>query len=269
MKKLLLILSITLIIQGPSFAEITIRPNLGLGLGLGGQRDPKFGGVDMETAGGVQVKNEVMYFSAPGINMGASIGFGLTEYFGMDIGLSYIAGLSKEGGRDYNAAANRDIVQEVATSYIPIDVILKASMKKSGKITPYIGFGFTMALGAKSTYTESNALTGEEEEWERTMNMGFGFNAVIGADYAINEKISLGLGLFFRSLALTLDREIKTVHTINGFDVLPGDSVRNRETEFVDDDTGTINNPNFPRILLTDCINLDSLVINLSLAIKL
>jgi len=270
MKKILI--ALTIIMFSTSFiiaGQIQIRPMVGYGFGVH-QRET--GTEQVIDTSGVTTKNENIYYSGgAGLNFGLGILIGLTENLGVELGGGYVLGSEKEVYKETDNSTS-PVTTEVyknKSSYIPIDITLKIK-GKSDQIIPYIGFGPTIAVGGKiiTTYSMEQGSNTAEKEWETTFNTGFGWNAVLGADYKINDSISLSLALALHTVGLKAEKQKMTKYTVNGKDVLGTLTTRDKETEYKEDDSSDDpTNPNAPAIDRTSVTSFSSLDIKLGVAI--
>jgi len=248
--------------------EIQLRPMIGYGFGI----HQKEMGTDKEIdTSGKTTKNENIYYSGgAGLNFGLGVLIGLTENLGVELGGGYVLGSEKDIDKETDNSTSpvtTDVLKN-KSSYIPIDITLKVK-GNSGQITPYVGFGPTIAVGGKTikTYSGKGVVT-YEAEYETTYNIGFGWNAVLGADYKISDSMSLSLSLFLHTVGLKPSKKKVTKYTINGTDMMNTLTTRDKETEYKEDDSS--DDPtdlNAPKIERTEVIPFSSLDIKLGVAI--
>lgn len=278
MKKILI--ALTIIMFSTSFiiaGQIQIRPMVGYGLGVHQQTIVMQDGgvgvgaeVEIDTTGTKTKDANIYYSGGAGLNFGLGILIGLTENLGVELGGGYVLGSEKEVYKKTDNSTSPVTTESYKnkSSYIPIDVTLKI-MKELGQITPYVGFGPTIAVAGKTimTYKKESNVT-EEIEWEYTYNTGFGWNAVLGADYKMSDSMSIFLSLTLHEVALRLDTGKKTKHTIDGTDQLAGQTTSQKEIEFKEDNPDNPSaTPNDPTVQNTFALSFSSLDIRLGIAI--
>jgi len=274
MKKLLLVLVCLVLSASMVSGAITIRPNFGLGLGIGAGES----GTDTEVGLlGKVTKNENIYYApGAGINVGLAVGMGINENLAIELGWAYIMG--SEADMDLLSVVEDATIFQPAeetkmsgtSSYMTIDLDAKLSTSFN-KISPYISFGPSIGMSGKTliNYKETVATVETIMEGEQTYLMGIGVTGSIGADYSINDMISVGLGITGRQMSMKMDKMKTTKATVAGVDILSLMDVRDKETVYKEDDSADDNTKvTEPRIERTEVVNFSSVVIGLGVSIK-
>lgn len=288
MKKILLVLTILLASISLVTASIQVRPYLGYGFGvcrntLGTDSEINYSATPTDIT-----KNENIYYSGgAGLNFGAAVLYGLTDNLGVELGIGYISGTETEiekGLRKYTAPqADGTFSYNMKSSYIPIDISIKFSTKVD-PLTLYLGFGPTLALGAKATgtlesencyydpftktvfHSPNTLYTGETEI---SLKTGMGYNASISADYDLNDSMALNFGFLFRALTLKLDEMKITKYEENGVDQLATKITREKEFQYEEDNSDDDNTqPGKPEIKNTEVYSFSSLTFTVGIAFK-
>lgn len=189
-----------------------------------------------------------------GLNFGGSVGYMFNENLGFELGLNYIIG-SEFKIEDIENNSYTDIT---GTTYNTTDKytysissnmfqIAPTLVLSTGfdKFTPYAKMGFVMGFGkiiSEQEYTSTNYGTSNFNS-ESSGGMGLGFSGSIGAQYALNERISLFSEMKFMSFSYAPKKSITTEYTQDGIDQLPGMTTSQKETEFLKEYTedSTIN----------------------------
>jgi len=271
MKKLLLLIIIMLMSASLLSAGIQIRPGAGMALGLGNQEI----GSDREVNDkGETTKNANLYYN-PGAGMyfGGAIMIAISENIGIEAGAGMVTGAETEIDK-FTGPSPIKSSSKNTSSYLPIDLTIKI-MAELGALTPYAGLGPTIAISPKITMTMSDTSqwagvdVTTEMESEVTMSSGIGLNACLGTDYKLNDLLSITFGAILRSVSVKLEKMTLTKLVVNDKDVLDTLDTRDKEIEFKeddsDDDPSDVDSPN---IEPTEVINMDSLTINLGIALK-
>lgn len=230
-----------LFLVGSAAASISIGPVVGYGIGTG--KASFFQGTDYEENNqGVQTKDKNLYYSAgQGIKLGLGAEYSIEEIsFGLDMG--YSMGLEGDlmKSRQYDSFDSiwYTASAKMKTSYIFISPNIKIEKTIMG-ITPFCGFGLSLAIAPKSTMSEeySDGTTTGEMVWELSHNLGIGKWGVLGIKYPLIGGLVIVGEIKAEELSFKASHGEITKYTENGVDQLSSMTVREKETDFKDDDT--------------------------------
>ena len=192
-----------------------------------------------------------------GLNFGGSIGYMFNKNIGFELGLNYILGaaikmedISNDTYIDFTGATQKNTSNYTSSTSSNMFQIAPTLVLSTGfeKFNPYAKFGFVMGFGKVTSQSESTATNwgNSNRISEYSGGMGFGFTGSIGADYALNEKVSLFSELKFMSFSYAPKKGIITKYTQDGVDQLPNMTTSQKETEFVKEFTVDGSNDNEP-----------------------
>ncbi len=239
-----------------SAAQMSIRPQIGLGLGAGKEQIIITGystGSDRERSStGTLIKDEIIIYSGgSGLKLGIGFDYELNPNMSAELSGFYSIGFETEISKYDNRATQTMNTAKVSTSFLPFSLTLKVKTKINA-ITPYAGFGPTIALGPKSSfsYTETDPTTTTAIEGNMYYKTAIGFHGVLGADYELNSKMSLFVQTKIEQLSFTPSKSELTTYTVNGVNQLPLLTTREKEVEYLDDIGGIISDPNKPAVEL-------------------
>ena len=189
-----------------------------------------------------------------GLNFGGSVGYMFNKNLGFELGLNYILGaaiktedIRNETYIDFTGATQKSSSIYTSSTSSNMFQIAPTLVLSTGfeKFNPYAKFGFVMGFGKVTTEIESTSTNWGNSNgiYEFSGGMGFGFTGSIGAEYALNEKVSLFSELKFMSFSYAPKKGIVTKLTQDGVDQLPGTTTNQKETEFVKEYTndGSVN----------------------------
>lgn len=244
--------------QYASAEGFTVKPYLGYGFNMGRQTI----GVDQAwNAVGTKTKDATLQYGAgSGIKLGVGLDYAFTENLSAEFGIGYSKGSEQDmgkmtdmqggninipGGGVSNPGAA--MTRTLSTRYIPITLTFKVRAKLD-RLTPYAGFGPTLALSPKSSMNLSYTQPGMtyKQESDTTYGMGLGFHGVVGADYDLSDSMVLFFQAKTESLSFkTSDMKI-TKATLNGVDVLATKTKSEKETTYKDNIAGATGAANVP-----------------------
>jgi hypothetical protein len=175
-----------------------------------------------------------------GLNFGASFGYMFREYLGAEIGISYLLG-SKTQVKDITDYGESVYSYSASMLRLVPSIVVSAGLDK---VNPYAKFGLIIGIGSVS-----NDLTNDEDssfvEKNYVMNGGvaFGCSAAAGVLVKLNKHFSFfgEINLVNLSYAPTKGELIHA--TYNNNDMLPGMSVKEKETEYVNNYTYNYQTP--------------------------
>jgi len=144
----------------------------------------------------------------------------------------------------------------------------------SGPVTPYVGLGPTIAVGTKAirkiVYIPASSSMEELEE-EITYKTGLGFNVCLGADYELNNIMSITFGAVFRLVAVKREKSKITKWIIDGKDQIANKKTSEKEAEYKENITEADMNArteNDPCLFNTYIENQDALTFNLGIVLE-
>jgi outer membrane protein W len=205
-----------------------------------------------------------------GINFGGSIGYMFNKNVGAELGIDYLIGSENTitdkqiGTGSYNDETK---LSAKMLRFKPT-LIISAGMDK---INPYAKFG--MIIGSGSISEDITYVSGSNTNVYKFVENGgvaLGFHSALGVDFGINEKMAFFAELTMVNMAYAPKKGEITVHTRNGVDMLPTDSVYNNNVDYVDSvNSSTVIPSTSPRQELKRNLPFGSFGINLGLKYSL
>ncbi|MFA5033361.1 MAG: hypothetical protein WC614_10110 [bacterium] len=239
MKNFLGVALSVLFFAGSAMAEISVGPIVGYGFGTG--KTNFMGGTDYEADQlGKTTKDKNLYYSAgQGIKLGLGAAYSIEGIsFGLDMG--YSMGLEGDLAKFKTYSAFDSTVYTssttMKTSYIFVSPTMQIEKNIMG-ITPFCGFGFTLALMPKSIMTSKNS-DNDETVWELSHNVGIGKWGTVGIKYALISGLWIIGEIKAEELSFKASSGKITKCIQDTVDQLPDMTTRDKECEFRDDDTG-------------------------------
>ena len=192
------------------------------------------------------MKSEQINFSfGKGLNFGADFGYMFNKNLGAEIGVSYLI-----GGKTISTLTQPNNSTEITVSSkmlrINPSLVITSGFEK---INPYAKFGLILGSGyvILSSNQEISGFSGQQSNSESIKLSGgiaIGLTSGIGALYKINDKLSFFGELNMINLSYGPTKGIKTDFRIDGVDMLPSLTTRQKETEYLDSFTETSSNSN-------------------------
>lgn len=259
-----------------SAGSIQIRPIIGYGSSINQNRiclgDGEYSisyDMDVSSSGEITELSTLYNPSGTGMNIGLGILYTLDQNIGIELACGYLMGEEKQvvsQGITYAGWGTQTNIYN-KSDYISIDLTMKIFSETGGY---YVGFGPSLAVGGKTIATiEAKSTTVTEKEWEYTYKTGIGWNATLGKDYNISDKMSLSLGLVLHNMTLKLNKGKLTKFTIAGVDKLEDLKTNQKEIEFKEDasydPSATVDDPT---IKDTISIPLSSLAISVGITYR-
>jgi hypothetical protein len=210
------------------------------------------GGNNTENADNTGSAEVVNISLGKGLNFGGSFGYMFNKNIGAELGVSYLLGGKSETTDEYYSSPTEKITweDEVHSNMIRFSptFILASGMEK---INPYAKFGLTVGVGSFTENSNRNSTNGDHTErtWKNNGGVAVGYTASIGANYPLNEKMSLFGELTLIDLNYAPKKGEMTKYTDNGTDMLGTLDVNDKEVEYVDSysyDNNTSSNPDEP-----------------------
>jgi opacity protein-like surface antigen len=173
-----------------------------------------------------------------GLNSGGTIGYMFNKHIGAELGISYLIGSkAKFTEKDVDITTNYSISSKMLR-IIP-SVVISSGFDK---INPYARFGLVIGKGSVMIEAQNDLIA-----MKMKMNGGiaFGISSGIGANYNLNQKISIfgELNMVNMSYAPTKGKIMEA--NILGIDMVGDMTTNERETDYVDSYT-VDNDPNNP-----------------------
>jgi hypothetical protein len=215
-----------------------------------------------------------------GINAGLYAGYMLGKNVGAELGFSYLLG-SKNTFTDEssNSAASASSKTEDTWKAHMIRIVPGLRMTAGeDKIHPYMHTGLIIGLGGKitnDTHTEDSDPSGSmisDESWEYTGGISLGFQAGVGINYMISDKIGIFAEACGNYQNWAMKKGSMTAYTVDGMDQMSMLDVADKEIEFVDTDTydsSSPANPSQPSTTTKFYMPLSSIGVNIGLHIAL
>lgn len=205
-----------------------------------------------------------------GMNFGLNLGYMLNENFGLGLNTNYLMGGKYETTYDYTAtgysSSSKSTFQGKMIRLTPSVIV-----KGSGDVAPYARLGIAMGVGSKvmysSDYSNSDGDT-EKYSYELNQGMAFGASAEVGADITLSDNLSLLACVRGVNMSWSPNHGEITEYIMDGVDVMPQLTVRDKETNFVKESTGstgTTPNESQPSEDLKFYLPFSSLGLNISL----
>jgi len=243
-KMLFLIFVINLLSAPLLFAQgAYLNVNSGYSTSMSSQN---LSGFENSTFDSYSMKSEQINFSfGKGLNFGADFGYMFNKNLGAEIGVSYLI-----GGNTISTRTQPNYTSEMTISSkmlrINPSLVITSGFEK---INPYAKFGLILGSGyvISSSNQEASLFSGQQSNYQSFKLSGgiaIGLTSSIGALYKINDKLSFFGELNMINLSYGPTKGIKTDFRIDGVDMLPSLTTRQKETEYLDSFTETSSNSN-------------------------
>lgn len=179
-----------------------------------------------------------------GINLGGSAGYMLNEHVGVELGVGYLLGskILVNENTDITSTSTDHFTFNYQTRSLRLMPVLKIC--GGGELlNPYVKFGMVIGLMNSSMVyndregTSSGITNTTKSETKMTGNNSFGFTASAGVSYKITDNISVFGECMLLAQSLSFSKAEITKMELNGNDILPSMSVRNKQTTFSKDFT--------------------------------
>jgi len=168
-----------------------------------------------------------------GFNAEGIVGYSFNDNMSGELGISYLLGAS-------HSATDNDQTQPRTRTYDLKSKMLRLSptmvfSSKVGSVSPYFKLGVVVGFGKINyDFNENDAGTIEKQEWEFKEGTSFGLKAGAGIEFPLSDKMSFFSELMIINQSYAPERGEMKVFTINGVDELPGQPVKDRTINFVD-----------------------------------
>lgn len=170
-----------------------------------------------------------------GINFGIYAGHAFNPNWSAELGIYYLAGGKTKRHYLKESSATEDLVLSAKMIRIIPSIRMTAG---DGKIKPYMKIGMVIGAGGKitinDTWTDIGCNCGNTETtWEYSKGISLGATGSLGANYTINEKISLFGEMNFIAQSWAPKKGILKIATRDGVDQLPGKDTNQKEIDFL------------------------------------
>lgn len=262
--KIILIVFVITLITNNLFAQgVYFNVNAGYGFGMSSQNllnNSTFTTIEDNSGSGIHENSSsgtienVKVSLGEGINFGGTFGFMFSENIGAELGISYLLGAKSEGKQEVTHILI-DWVGDITTTTKTYTTKLSSKMLRfnpsvviaSGlnSINPYAKFGVIIGMGSYIDEFEHIDSDGNKtiEKWKYFGGVALGLTAGIGANFNLNDNMSLFGEINLVNLSYAPTKGELTEATNNGIDMLPDLSTSEKEKEFVDSDSFDSHNP--------------------------
>jgi outer membrane protein W len=209
-----------------------------------------------------------------GINTALAVGYMMNDNLALEFGTNYIFNSVTSTNKINNDFYFSELTTGVSAQMLQLSPKLVFNLNNSSKFNPYVKIGGTVGIGNISVkieeMTKTDFATRKGEE-ETLYNGGFGFNAGIGGNYKINDKISIFSELSFLSMSYAPTKSEIIKLEINDVDELANLTTNYKETVFSQDYewNNTMNDENEPRQMLKVYLPFSNISLNIGLKINL
>jgi hypothetical protein len=192
----------------------------------------------------------VNYSLGKGFNFGGTFGYMFNKYLGAEIGLSYLIGAKAQAEQIVNRTVTspdgttKNSFKKTTTLSSNMFRIIPAIVFKAGfeKVNPYGRFGLIFGIGSAEINIDDDipfiglATEGRISTEKLSGGLAFGFDAAVGVEFKLNERIGLFGEFSFINLNYSPNKGeiIEYKNKTTGEDLLPELNTWNKETEFVD-----------------------------------
>ena len=202
-----------------------------------------------------------------GFNGELGIGYMFNKNVGLGLDISYLFGSKNLSKDDRGNSKSTQEVSGNALAFTP-NIVLSTAME--GKIVPYAKAGLVIASASATIVRTGTAGSIFLEETKVTGGMALGFKGAMGVNFAINPKISVYGELAYTGMSYRPAKAVITKATVSGIDVLPGFSVKDKETIFSTEvDNSSASPSSSPRKEVTPVLPFSSLGLNFGLMFNL
>jgi hypothetical protein len=253
MKRIYLLTLIACIFAGSANAQ-KYYARLGVGVGLGlAYYDGQFGDRTIDGSSS-DVTNSKSMSLGSGVNVNLGLGYMFSKYVGVDLGFNEFIGFGAKS--KYNVTQG-SYSQQYDDKYAAMMFqIIPALVITPGldKINPYGRFGVIIGAYSKTNYSYTNTrnsipelkatnTTVEKYKDKDYGGLALGFSAAIGADYALNDKLSFYAEINLNGVNYSPKKGKVVEWTIDGVDQIPLSTTKDLEWEYVKSLDNTENIP--------------------------
>lgn len=201
-----------------------------------------------------------------GVNIDATFGYMFNKNVGTELGFSYLKGSNSSTLENSNNFSDTRNISIAASMIRFIPTILIVTEYK--KIYPYAKLGLIVGSGS---YTVIDDAKGSSPYYTSTKYDGgfaFGYFSGFGANYKLNNKISLFGEISIISMSYAPNKSEITESKMNGVNILPNMTIRDKQTEYSDnytEDNNSSSNTSVPRKSLKQSIPFSSIGFNIGI----
>lgn len=230
---------------------------------------------NIDAENGVHTYEVVRFSLGQGTQAGASFGYMFTENMGFELKLSFLAGTPCKAHYN-NVDTSTNVFSHMSYSFGAKMVRINPSLfitTGSGKLRPYMKFGFIFSKGSLEEIHEGTDYSGDFIKRTYLYNKGaaFGLSSAVGTTFAISDKISLFGEIHLINMSYSPKKMQLTECSENGLDVLPSMSAEDKESVFVESYDFDFNNQppaTEPRTELERNYSLNSVGLNLGVRLS-
>lgn len=176
-----------------------------------------------------------------GLNLGAAFGYMFNKNVGAELGISYLMGGKTEAKDEYDGGMTD---YSLSATMLRINPSIIVTTGTDNAVNPYAKFGLIFGMGSVLYEFEDND-DGDVTvmEFKFSEGLAMGLSAAIGADYSLNDNITLFGEIDMVNMSYAPTKGEITKATYNGVDGLPDMTTSEKEFEFVDSYTYNTQNP--------------------------
>lgn len=235
MKKVVLALGSFFLLTG-AFAQ---GPYAALQFGYAMGSSTEMIGTDFNQTSATTYSSKAVYGTyGSGIPISVNLGYMFTQHLGFDLGINYFMGSTVTS--DMQKSFLGDDVTTTSQGYqIRILPQLVVSTGNENSVNFYSKFGLVMPVAGETTFKkEGTTFTGVNTqsilvEGTSTGNFSIGFNGAFGANYSLNENLSIFGELQAINLRVKNATQTLTKYELGGTDLLSSFTTNSIETEYV------------------------------------
>ncbi len=238
----LLVAGITLVASltvSNAFAQgLYVKGNAGFGMGIGDYglladgNSTVTNGTSTSTTTGTDKAIKLSF--GKGLNFGGGLGYMFTEHVGFEVGVNYlIGGETKSHDVTDFGSGSRTVDIALSAKMLRINPCFVISAGGDGA-SPYARVGVVLGSGKFIAKETSIGASGESyQETEFSGGLGLGFNAAIGLDYGVSDKLSLFGELNFIGMSYAPTKSEIVKYTADGVDELSLLTTNEKKVEYV------------------------------------
>lgn len=209
--------------------------------------DEDFGFANITVQNGPDKIDDILLSLGKGANFGVNLGYMFTQHVGAELAVDYFMG-SKYTAKARSANdSSVGVDQTVSGKSIQLKptVVIRG---KQAQVTPYAKIGAVIGVGNKISYTYNYTVPNyvENTEWEFKEGVSAGFTGSLGADFAINNQVSIFGEITGIAMAYAPKKGTRISYTENGVDYLKDLDVNQKEITFEDEYASDNTDPNQP-----------------------
>ncbi len=212
MKKITLIILSFALFSGLASAQVYFRAGGGYALPIAtesvGDMQTRTDSYDGNFYTNTNKTKNVSASYGSGINFSAGGGFMFSEFFGVDLNISYLAGKKYETGDHYSFYVNGDLggtdKNITTTNSKAIFVAPSFVITTGGAHAPYGRFGVVLGspkiTSEEAYYYDTDGTGSGSEKWEYKGGMSAGFQGAVGMNWTLGANLKLYTEVNFTSM---------------------------------------------------------------------